>query len=68
MADEKKTTNEFGWNRDPSFFSKQQMEDQQITYGPDLTWPSMSSPESQDVLNRQRDKVRKISFGQQKAA
>ncbi len=67
MADDKKN-HEFDWNRDPSFFTKQPKEDQQITLGPELSWPLMTRPESQDELNRQREKVRKISGTHEKAA
>jgi hypothetical protein len=68
MADEKKINHEFQWNSDPSFFTRQPTEDQQITLGPDLSWPLMTTPEPESVLNRQREKVRKISVSHEKAA
>jgi hypothetical protein len=66
--DEKKINHEFQWNSDPSFFSKQPTEDQQITLGPDLSWPLMTKPESEDVLMSHRENVRKMSGMQKKAA
>jgi hypothetical protein len=68
MADEKKTNHEFQWKNDPLFFVKQtQEEEQQILFGPDLSWPLISEPESQDALKRQREKVRRIAEFQKAA-
>jgi hypothetical protein len=66
MADEKKINHEFDWNRDPSFFLKQPKEDQQITFGPNLSWPLMTQPGSQQF--RQREQVERISSIHEKAA
>lgn len=66
MADEKKINHEFDWNRDPLFFFKQPKEDQQITLGPDLSWPLMTRPGSEEFL--QREKVERISGPYEKAA
>jgi hypothetical protein len=66
MADEKKINHDFDWNRDPSFFLKQPKEDQQITFGPDLSWPLMTQPGPQEF--RQREKVGNISGIYEKAA
>ena len=68
MADEKKMNHNFQWNSDPAFFTKQPEEEQKITLGPELSWPLMSKPESEDALIRQREKVRKISVIHEKAA
>ena len=66
MADEKKINHEFDWNRNPMFFIEQTTEDQEITLGPDLSWPLMSAPESTDT--RHHENVRKFSGTQKKAA
>jgi hypothetical protein len=68
MEDEKKINHEFDWNRDPMFFIEQTTEDQEITLGPDLSWPLMSAPESNEVRMSQREHARKVSGGQKKAA
>ena len=68
MADEKKINHEFDWNRDPTFFIKQTTEEQEITLGPDLSWPLMSAPESDEADTRHHENVRKFSGTQKKAA
>jgi hypothetical protein len=70
MADEKKNQ-DFQWNRDPSSFTnftKQFNEVQQITLGPDLSWPLMSKPGSDAHLARQREKVGRIHVTHERAA
>jgi hypothetical protein len=66
MAEDRKINHEFDWNRDPSFFLKQPKEDQQITLGPDLSWPLMTQPGPQEF--RLRERVEKISGTYEKAA
>lgn len=68
MADERRTNHEFQWNIDPLFFSKQNKEEEQIVFGPELSWPLMSKPESQDVLKRQREQARTLPVTHRKAA
>jgi hypothetical protein len=58
MPDEKKINHEFDWNRDAMFYIKQTTEDQEITLGPDLSWPLMTAPESKEAHTRQQEDVR----------
>lgn len=67
MAETKKS-HEFQWNSEPGFFTKQPMEDERITMGPELSWPLMTPPESEEALIRQREKVRRFPGIHQKAA
>ena len=58
MADEKKINHEFDWNRNPMFFIEQTTEDQEITLGPDLSWPLMTAPKSKEAHTHHQENVR----------
>lgn len=63
MAQEQTINHNFDWNKDPSFFLKQEKEEEKITLGPNLSWPLMSKPESDEV-----EQIRSISEVERKAA
>ncbi len=58
----------FNWNSKPGFFSQHHEEEQKITLGPDLSWPLLSKPSSEQELNERRQKVRDIYSYTRKAA
>ena len=52
--------NDLQWNSQPGFFVNQRKQEEDITLGPDLSWPYVSKPGTEQ-LKHQRNIVREMS-------